>query len=142
MRTSMATQFAATVAFVLICLSTACTTLSPVAADPTGARIRTEIKAGDTVRVHATDGASHTFQVSAVGESSLVGNAVGTWKGTDAVGSRIELPYRDIQQLEVQHVSAVKTTALVGVVALVAAVAIITDAGTKTPGCCTTLASH
>jgi hypothetical protein len=121
---------------------TACTTLSPVAADATGARIRAEIKAGDTVRVRATDGTSHTFQVSAAGESSLVGNAVGTWKGgNDTVGSRIELPYRDIEQIERQHVSALKTTALVSVAALVAAVAIVTDNGTKSP-CCSSLANH
>jgi len=98
MRSSLTTQFASTVAFVAICLSTAC---------------------------------------------SLVGNAVGAWKASaDVVGSRIELPYRDIQQIELQHVSALKTTALVAAVALVATVAIITNNGTKRPRCCTTLASH
>ena len=87
------------------------------------------------MRVLTADGASHSVQISAVGESSLVGTAVGTWKrSTDVVGSRIELPYRDIQQLEVQHVSALKTTALVAVVALVAAVAIATGGGSHTPG--------
>lgn len=143
MRTSLTTQFASTLAFVAICLSAACTTLSPVAADATSARIRAEIKAGDTVRVRTADGTTHNLQVTELGESSLVGNAVGTWKvSTDVVGSRIELPYRDIQQIELQHVSALKTTALVAAVALVATVAIITSNGTKTPGCCTALASH
>lgn len=143
MRTSVTRQLASTVAFVLICFSTACTTLSPVAADATGAGIRAEVKAGDTVRVSTADGASHRFQVSAVGESSLVGTAIGTWeRGTDVAGSRIELAYRDIRQIEVQHVSALKTTALVAVVAVVAAVAIVTKNGTQTPGCCSTLASH
>ena len=53
------------------------------------------------MRVRTTDGASHTFQVSAVGETSLVGNAAGTWKsGADLVGSRIELPYQDIEQID------------------------------------------
>ena len=135
MHTSVTRQFASTIASLLICFSTACTTLSPVAADATGARIRAEIRPGDTVRVLTADGASHSVQISAVGESSLVGTAVGTWKrSTDVVGSRIELPYRDIQQLEVQHVSALKTTALVAVVALVAAVAIATGGGSHTPG--------
>jgi hypothetical protein len=143
MRTSLSTRFAWIVASMLICLSTACTTLSPVATDATGAQIRAAIKAGDTVRVRTTAGASHTFQVSVVGETSLVGNAVGTWKSdADVVGSQIELPYRDIEQIERQHVSAVKTTALVAAVAVVAAVAIATNNGTKTPGCCTSLASH
>ena len=135
MRMSVTRQFASTVASVLICLSAACTTLSPVAADATGARIRAEVKAGDTVRLLTADGASHSLRVSAVGESSLVGTAVGTWKhSADVVGSQIELPYRDIQQIEVQHVSALKTTALVAVVALVAAVAIASGGGSHTPG--------
>lgn len=135
MRTSMTRRLAATVAFVFIYSVTACTTLTPVSADATGARIRAEIKSGDTVRVLRADGTNHTFQVSEVGESSLVGNAVGTWKGSaDAVGSRVEVPYRDIQQVEIQHVSALKTTALVAVVALVAAVAIATGGGSHTPG--------
>jgi hypothetical protein len=128
-------QFATAVASVLICVSTACTTLSPVAADATGARIRAEIKVGDTVRVLTADGTTHRFEVSAVGESSLFGNAVGTWKsGADAAGSRIEVPYRDIQQIEVQHVSGFKTTGIVAVVGLVAAVAIASGGGSHTPG--------
>ena len=134
MRTAMK-QFATAAASVLICVSAACTTLSPVAADITGARIGAEIKVGDTVRVLTADGTTHNLQVSAVGESSLVGSAVGTWKrGADAAGSRIEVPYRDIQRIEVQHVSGLKTAAIVAVVALVAAVAIASGGGSHTPG--------
>lgn len=128
-------QLATTVVTVLVCLSTACTTLRPVAADATGDQIRAEIKAGDTVRVLAADGTSHTLEVSAVGEFSLVGTAVGTWKhSTDVVGSRIELPYRDIHQIEVQHVSGLKTTAIIVLAALAAAIAIATGGGSHTPG--------
>jgi hypothetical protein len=137
MGTSVTRRIAATVASVSICFSTACTSLSPVAADATGTRIRAEIKPGDTVRVLTADGTRHTLMVSTVGESSVAGNAVRAWNGgSDAAGTRIELPYRDIQKIEVQHVSALKTTALVSAVALVAAVAIVTQGGTQSPSCC------
>ena len=90
MRTFATRQLATAALSVLICLSTACTTLSPVAAYPSGARIRAEIRVGETVRVVSLDGATHSFQVSALGESSLVGNAVKMSNGgTDAPGSRI-----------------------------------------------------
>jgi hypothetical protein len=123
-----------TAASVLIGVLTACTTLVPVAADPSGVRIRAEIKAGDTVRALTADGTAHSFLVSAVGESSLVGSAVNAKGGTDASGSRIELPYRDIQQIEVQRTSALKTATVVATVVLVAVVAIATGGGSHTPG--------
>jgi hypothetical protein len=107
----------------LLCLSTACTTLTPVMATPE--RIRADVRAGDTVRVLTADGASHRLQVGALGETSLSG---------DAAGSHIELPFRDIRQIDVEHVSAGKTTALVAIVVLLGAVAIATDGGNHPPG--------
>ena len=132
MRTSATSQFATALASILVCLLTGCTTVSPVAADPTGTRIRAEIKAGDTVRVVSADGASHRFQISAVGELSLIGNTVKD--GTEAAGMRIELPYRSIRQIDVERVSGVKTTVIVAAVALAAAIAIATGGGSHTPG--------
>lgn len=118
-----------------ICLSTACTTLSPVRVDTTGERIRAEIKAGDTVRVVTADGTTHSLRVSTVGASSLVGDSVRMWKGgTDVAGMRIELPYADLRQMDVQRVSGLKTTAIVAAVGLAAAVAIATGGGSHTPG--------
>jgi len=134
MNTSLTRQLATFVAAVLICLQTACTTLSPVVTDPTGAHVRTEVKAGDTVRAVMADGSAHSLLVSAVNEASLVGRVIRAKGSTDAAGSQIELPYRDIQQLEVQRVSAVKTTAIAAAVALVAAVAIASGGGSHTPG--------
>ena len=128
-------QLATTAVFVLVCLSTACTTLRPVAADPAGEQIRTEIRAGDTVRVVTTDGKTHSFQVTAVGASSLSGSAVRMSEGgTDAAGSRIDLPYRDIRQIEVQRINGLKTSAVVVAVVLAAAVGISTGWGSHTPG--------
>lgn len=107
----------------LLCLSTACTTLTPVMATPE--RIRADVRAGDTVRVLTADGASHRVEIGVVGETSLSGNAA---------GSHIELPFRDIRQIDVEHASAGKTTALVAGVVLLGAVAIATGGGSHTPG--------
>ncbi len=121
MRASAIRQFATTAGSILLCLS-ACTTLSPVAVDATGERIRTEIKAGDTVRVLTADGTTYRMQVTAVGASSLVGNPVRTSKGgPDVAGSPIDQPYRDIRQIDVQRVSSIKTTAIAVVLLLAAA---------------------
>jgi hypothetical protein len=107
----------------LLCLSTACTTLTPVMATPE--RIRADVRPGDTVRVLTADGASHRVQVGALGETSLSG---------DAAGSHIEVPFRDIRQIDVEHVSAGKTTALVAGVVVLGAVAIATGGGSHSPG--------
>jgi hypothetical protein len=133
MRASATRRFAILITCASICLSTACTTLRPVPADP--GRIRAEVKVGDTVRAVTADGTTHSFRVSAVGESSLVGNAVRSANGgTDAVGSRIELPYQDIRELDTRRVSGAKSTALAAVVVLAAAVAIASGGGSHTIG--------
>lgn len=129
---SASRHFATVVASLLLALSAACTTMMPVTADATGERIRAEVQAGDTVRVLLADGTTHTLKVSAVGESSLTGNA--SHGGSDAVGSRIELPYRDIRQVDVQRVSSGKTTGIVLLVVAVAALAIASGGGSHTPG--------
>jgi hypothetical protein len=88
-------------------------------------RIRTEVHSGDTARVLTADGATHRVTVSVLGETSLTGNAAGT---------PIELPYRDIRQIDVEHVSTLKTTALVAGVAVIGWVAIATGGGSHSPG--------
>jgi hypothetical protein len=113
---------------VLVCLSSACTTMRPIAADATGESIRREIKPGDTTRVITKSGPVHIFQVTVVGATSLSGNAVRTWEGVpDAVGSRIDVPYSDIAELDVKRTSGLKTTGLV--VAAVLAVVVIASGG-------------
>jgi hypothetical protein len=105
---------------VLACLFAACTTMRPIASDTTGDSIRQEIKPGDTVRVVTKDGLVHSFQIIVVGATSLGGNAVKTWKGApDPVGSRIDVPYSDIAELDVKRTSALKTTGLAAVAVLV-----------------------
>lgn len=135
MRTSATRQFVTATVAALALLSTGCTTMVPVAADPAGTGIRAEIKVGDTVHVLATDGAAHTLKVSAVAESSLAGNVVKTPQGgADVPGSRIEVPYRDIREIEVQRTSAGKTTLVVAAVVVAAGVAIASGGGSHTPG--------
>jgi anti-sigma-K factor RskA len=63
MRVRATRQFATSAACILVCFSTACSTLSPVAVDAAGERIRTEIKVGDTVRVLTAAGTTHSFHI-------------------------------------------------------------------------------
>ena len=119
---------------VLIGVSTACSTMRPVAADAAGDSIRREVKAGDRVRVVTKAGATHTFKVTAVGATSLGGNAVDTWeRGTDAVGSQIDVPYADVAELDVKRTSGLKTAGLVAAVVLVV-VAIASGGGSHDVG--------
>jgi len=119
---------------VLVCLSTACTTMRPMAADATGDSIRREIKAGDTVRVVTKGGLVHSFQITVVGATSLGGAAVHMWKGgVDPVGSRIDVLYSEITELDVKQTSGVKTAGLIAA-ALVVVVAIASGGGDHSLG--------
>jgi hypothetical protein len=107
----------------------------PVAADAAGEHVRRKVKVGDTVRVLTKAGPNHSFQVTAVGESSLAGNAVKlSGGGSDAVGARIDVAYVDIEQIEVRRVSGLETTGVIAAVALVVLVGTATGWGSHTPG--------
>lgn len=83
----------------------------------------------------AVDGTTRSFKVSAIGESSLAGDTIGTpQRGAGVAGSRIELPYRDIRQIDVQRTSGLKTFAIVAAVVVGAAIGIATGGGSHTPG--------
>jgi hypothetical protein len=128
-------SIATTFLVVLICLSTACTTMRPITADASGEQVRLELNTGDTVHVLTKSGASHSFQVTAIGATSLVGNAVKmSGGGSDAVGARIDIPYADIAQIDVRRVNGLKTTGVIVTVLLAATVAIATGGGSHTPG--------
>lgn len=119
---------------VLLCLSGACTTMRPLPAAATGDSIRREIKSGDTIRVVSKGGAVHVFQVTVVGDTSLGGTAVRTWSGgADPIGSRIEVPYSDIAELDVKRSSGLKTVGLVAAAVLVV-VAIASGGGSHDVG--------
>ena len=119
---------------VLVGLSTACTTMRPVAADTTGDSIRREVKPGDTVRVVTKAGATHTFKVTTVGAASLAGSAVSTWeRGADAVGSQIDVPYSDVAEVDVKRASGLKTAGLVAA-AVLAVVAVASGGGSHEVG--------
>jgi hypothetical protein len=128
-------NLARTMVSILVCLSTACTTMRPVVMDASGEQVRREVAVGDTVRVLTKAGASHSFQVTAVGDSSLAGNAVKlSGGGSDAVGTQIEVRYLDIAQLEVQRMSGLKTTSVIAAVVLGAWLGIATGGGSHSPG--------
>lgn len=109
----------------ITCLATACTTMRPIAADATGDSIRREVKPGDTIRVVTKAGSVHSFQVTVVDATTVGGNAVKAWQGgPDPVGSRIDVPYSDIAELDVKRASGLKTAGLVaGAVLVVVAIA-------------------
>jgi len=90
----------------LVCISTACTTLRPVAVDANGDQIRNEIRVGDTIRVVTKSSAVQTFRVTTVGATSVIGDS-------DQPGTPIEIPYQNIKELEVRQGSGPKTTWLV-----------------------------
>jgi len=73
-----------------------------------------------------------------MGDSAVSGDVVNSWShATDPVGSHIDVPYSDIQVIEVARSSAGKNTLLVvgGVaVAIAIAVAVATDGGQHSPG--------
>jgi len=119
---------------VLVGLSTACTTMRPVTADVTGDSVRREVKPGDTVRVVTKGGLTHSLQVTAVGATSLSGTAVSTWeRGTDTVGSQIDVPYSDMAGLDVKRSSGLKTAGLVAAAVLVV-VAVASGGGSHQVG--------
>ncbi len=91
---------------VLICLSTSCTTMHPIAVDANGDQIRNEISVGDTIRVVTKNNTVQTIQVTTVGASSVIGSAA-------QPATLIEIPYQDIKELEVRHGSTAKTIWLV-----------------------------
>ena len=121
---------------IVFCLSSACTTTRPVTADPTGDRIRAEIKSGDTVRVRMIDGAVHSLKVTKLGDTSLSGDIVNTWSRNtaDVPGAQLDLRYQDIQQIAIRHANVFATVAIVVVVVLATAVGIATGGGRHTPG--------
>jgi hypothetical protein len=118
--------------------STACTTLRALGPVPTGEQMRADLHHGDTVQITLVNGTVHRFKVSEVGASGVSGDVVNSWShATDPVGSRINVPYADIQQIEVARSSAGKNALLVVVgvvVAIAIAVAVATGGGQHSPG--------
>jgi hypothetical protein len=94
--------------------------MRPVTVDAVGSQIRSQVHAGDTVRVLTQDGRSEMIQVAALGETALVGTAA---------GARVEIPYQAIQTLEVRQVNSAKTIGLIiGVAAAIALGAALSSA--------------
>jgi len=118
----------------LTCWSSACTTLQPVAVDPTGERTRSALKVGDTVRVVMTDGTAHGLTVTALGDSSLSGDAGKLSGAVDAPGSHLELRYRDMREIDVERVSGLKTTRIIAAVVAVEVVGIASAGGSHQAG--------
>jgi hypothetical protein len=83
---------------------------------------RSELRIGDEVRLTLHSGARQTLRLSAIDDESL--------SGTNAEGRRYRVPFADIQTVESQRFSAVKTGAAAGVgivayAALAAAVMVV-----------------
>ena len=126
MRVSGTKNIATTFLAVLSCLSTACTTMRPITADTSGEQIRLALRPGDTVHVLTRSGASHSFEVTAVGATSLAGKTVKIMGvgSPEAWGAQIDIPYADIAQIDVRRVQGLKTTGVIAAVVLGAVVGI------------------
>jgi hypothetical protein len=137
MQSTGTTSIATPLLAVLVCLSTACTTSSPITADTSGERIRLALKPGDKVHVLTKSGVNHSFEVTQIGANSLVGKTVRMWgvRSSDAWGTQIEMPYADIAQIEVRRVAALKTIGLVAAIVLAADVAIASSGGSHARCC-------
>lgn len=136
MRANGTRTIATTLLTVLVCLSTACSTMRPIMADASGEKIRETLKPGDTVHVLTKGGANRSFEVNEVGATSLAGKTV-KMSGVgspDGWGVLIEIPYADIAQIEVRRVQGLKTTILVAVLVIAADVALNSSSGSKR--CC------
>ena len=136
MRKCAIKQFSTALISVLVCLSSACTTMRPVTVDSTGDQIRITVKSGNTVRVRMMDGTVHSLKITKLGDSSLSGDIVNTWQRSrmDIPGTQLELPYRDIQQISIRHVNVLATVAILSAVAIATAVGVSTGGGQHSPG--------
>ena len=134
MRTSTFRITVTAVAVLAMCLSTACTTLRPVAIEPGGQPDPSAVHAGDKVRVMTKSGATHEFQVTLASASSLSGTSIASWgAGADPVGSPIDVPYGDIAEIQVRRVSSLKTVGIV-VAAIAVAIGIASGGGSHQAG--------
>jgi hypothetical protein len=133
-RTSISKTVVTAVASLAVCLSTACTTLRTVAVEPGGQPVQSAVHVGDKVRVTTKSGATHDFQVTAIGASSLTGTSIATWgAGSDPTGSPIDVRYVDIAQLEVRRVSGLKTVGII-VAAIAVAIGVASGGGSHQAG--------
>jgi hypothetical protein len=136
MRASGIKSVATTFLAVLVCLSSACTTMRPITADTSGEQIRRELKPGDTVHVLTKSGASHSFEITAIEATSLVGKAVKLvgLDSPEAWGAQVDVPYADIGQIDVRRVKVLETIAVVVAGVLAVDVAAASRSGSR--HCC------
>jgi hypothetical protein len=97
----------------VVCVSTACTSMRPVPVEPAGDGIRAVVHPGDTVRVLTKEGVSETLKLNTVGATTLAGTVVPVPPSVRGSGPEVDVPYGDIEQLAVRRASGAKTTWLI-----------------------------
>ena len=103
-----------TIVWILAMVLSGCTTLRPVEDGSDPAAVQSKVRVGDRVQVTTRDGQSSYFLVTALGPDTIAGNT--------RRGRRVELPYQQIDSIEVRRISAAKTVPLVVGVTLAASV--------------------
>lgn len=83
-----------------VALLSACTTLKPLPPGDSPGELRSQLRAGDEVRVVTTSGQRLSFRIKEVGETALLGTSK---------GEEVRLPYEQVAVAEVSRVDAGKT---------------------------------
>jgi len=114
----------------VVSLTMACTGMRSSAPTTTEQQTRLEVRVGDTVRILTKYRERHSFKVTDLTATSLVGTAVTLSRDdSDKSGTPIEVPYADLALVEVKHVSAVKTAGAAVLVLFVAGMAVLAVEG-------------
>jgi hypothetical protein len=97
--------------WILVAVLAGCSTLRPVEGGSDPAVVQSKVHVGDRVQVTTRDGQSSNFLVTALGPDTIAGNA--------RRGRHVELPYQQIDSIEVRRFSTARTVSLVVGVVLV-----------------------
>lgn len=127
----------AAVCLSLLLVFTGCTTMRPVPLSGSPGDLRSQLKPGQLVRIHATHGNAATLRITEVGETAFKGRVLQT--SAQGAGLRdpnltLDFRYEDITAIEIRRFSVAKTSVLV--LGGVAGLMVLGLAALASSGCC------
>jgi hypothetical protein len=115
---------------VVVSMATACAGMRSSAPSTTEQKTRLEVRVGATVRVLTRYRERHSFKVTGLTTTSLVGEAVKlSSEDSENPGEPIEVPYTDLALVEVRHGSALTTVGAGTLVLLVSGMVVLAVVG-------------